>query len=196
MADGWLVHNLVIGLVGFFMLGLFMVNPAKAEKLTEDGLHTQDWFIQDSFLELADDAQNAIDGGKRLVVMWELKGCPYCAETHRVNFQDERIVAYMKQHFDVLQLNYIGSKRVTDFQGEELSEKEMGKRYAVRYTPTIQFFPDDITGLEDIKAMDREIFRISGYVKPDHFYAMLTYVAEGHYKEMSIGEFFKQNPIN
>ena len=65
--------------------------------------------------------------GKRFVIMWELKGCPYCKETHFVNFARADISDYIKANFEVLQLNIIGSRKVTDFDGSELSEKELAR---------------------------------------------------------------------
>ena len=58
--------------------------------------------------------------------MWELKGCPYCKETHFVNFAQSRISDYVKANFEVLQLNIIGSRKVTDFDGTALVGKGAG----------------------------------------------------------------------
>src|SRR6266567_478276 len=93
------------------------VSRARAEAvLTDDGLYKQPWFLE-SFLELGDDLDGASKAGKRFAVMWELRGCPYCKETHLVNFADPKIEDYIKTNFEVLQLNIIGSRKVTDFDG-------------------------------------------------------------------------------
>ena len=95
---------------------------ARAEPvLTEDGLYKQPWFLE-SFLELADDLQGAANLGKRFAIMWELRGCPYCRETHLVNFARPDIESYIKSNFEILQLNITGSRKVTDFDGAEMSE--------------------------------------------------------------------------
>ena len=86
-------------------------------------------------VELADDVQGAANSGKRLAIMWELRGCPYCKETHLVNFAKPEIESYIKQHFEVLQLNILGSREVTDFDGEKMSEKRLAAKYGVRFTP-------------------------------------------------------------
>lgn len=158
------------------------------EQLTEDGLHYQPWFLE-SFLELADDLTTAGDAGKHLAIMWELKGCPYCAETHRVNLADENIRDFIKSNFDVLQLNFIGSKRVTDFDGEELSEKDLARKYGIRFTPSFQFFPKSLAGLSELPPMKREVARLAGYLKSDHFLSMFKYVAEEAYKNKSFRDY-------
>ena len=71
--------------------------------LTDDGLYTQEWFLE-SFLDLAEDLDEAKTEGKRFAIMWELKGCPYCKETHFVNFADPEVNAYVRDNFEILQL--------------------------------------------------------------------------------------------
>ena len=100
-------------LLGAAALGVFGVNGARgAPVLTDDGLYKEPWFLE-SFLELADDLEAAHRQGKRFAIMWELKGCPYCKETHFVNFARGDIVDYIKANFEVLQLNIICARKVT-----------------------------------------------------------------------------------
>jgi thioredoxin-related protein len=168
------------------------VIPAFADSpiLTDDGLYKQPWFLE-SFLELPDDLEAAAKAGKRLAVMWELRGCPYCKETHFVNFAQPRISDYVRANFDVLQLNIIGSRKVKDFDGEELSEKALAAKYGVRFTPTFQFFPESTAGLKDLPPIKREVARIPGYLRPDDFLSMFRYVREQAYKTKSFYEFMK-----
>src|SRR6185503_2111904 len=112
--------GLALGLAG----GRVRAEPV----LTEDGLYRQPWFLE-SFLELPDDLAGAANSGKRFAVMWELRGCPYCRETHLVNFARPDIEDYIKANFEILQLNIIGARKVTDFDGSELSEKALAAKY-------------------------------------------------------------------
>jgi thioredoxin-related protein len=167
--------------------------PARAEAiLGDDGLYRQPWFIE-SFLELADDLAAASEKKKRLAVMWELRGCPYCKETHLVNFAKPEIENYIKERFDILQLNIIGAREVTDFDGEKLSEKRLAEKYGVRFTPTFQFFPESVTGLAQKKPREREVARAQGYLQPPHFLAMFRFVAERAYEKGSLRDYLKAN---
>ena len=77
-------RNLVTG--GVALAASLAAPRLRAEPvLSDDGLYRQPWFVE-SFLELGDDLQAAANSGKRFAVMWELRGCPYCRETHLVNF--------------------------------------------------------------------------------------------------------------
>src|SRR4249919_3381170 len=99
-------------LVGAASLAVFAAARARADQpiLTDDGLYKQSWFLE-SFLDLADDLAGARKEGKRFVVMWELKGCPYCKETHLVNFAPPRLADSVKANFEVLQINITASRK-------------------------------------------------------------------------------------
>ena len=148
--------------------------------LTEEGLYAQPWFLQ-SFLDLGEDLAEAHDAGKRLVVMWEQKGCPYCKEMHQVNLARAEIHDYVRENFVVLQLNLWGSREVTDFDGKTMEERALARRWRVNFTPTLQFFPDSTKGLEGKPGMDIEVARMPGYFKPFHFMSMFEFVKEERY---------------
>lgn len=166
---------------------------ARAEAiLTEDGLYRQPWFLE-SLLELADDLSAATAANKRLAIMWELRGCPYCKKTHLVNFAVPEIERFVKERFDILQLNIIGDREVTDFDGEQLPEKRLAAKYGVRFTPTFQFFPEQPDGLAAKKPGAREVARWQGYMEPKPFLVMFRYVFERAYEKGSLPEFLKAN---
>src|SRR5262245_17016481 len=77
------------------------VSPARAAAvMTDDGYYREDWFL-DSFLDLADDLKSTAAAGKQLVVIWEQQGCPYCRDTHLINFAQKDIETYIRDHFEV-----------------------------------------------------------------------------------------------
>jgi thioredoxin-related protein len=163
-----------------------------AAVLTDDGLYTQPWFLQ-SLLELADDLGAATEARKRFAIMWELRGCPYCKDTHLINFARPEIESYIRERFDILQLNIIGAREVTDFDGEKLPEKRLAEKYGVRFTPTFQFFPDTVKSIADRRPRDREITRFQGYLEPKQFLAAFRYIAEHAYEKESLRDFLKAN---
>lgn len=168
------------------------VTPALADEsiLTEDGLYIQPWFLE-SFLEVASDLDETNAKGKRLAVIWELKGCPACKQLHLVNFAKPELSAFIKERFEILQLNIIGSREVTDFDGEKLSEKRLAEKYGVRFTPTIQFFPPSSAGLATKKPRDREVTRAQGYLEPKDFRALFAFVSEKAYERGTLADYIK-----
>ena len=65
---------------GAFLLIAASVLPAAAE-LGDDGLHKEDWFTI-TFRDMAEDIEAAKADGKRLAVIFEQRGCIYCAKMH------------------------------------------------------------------------------------------------------------------
>ena len=85
----------------------------------------------------------------------------------------------------------LGSRLVTDVDGEEITEKALASKYGIRFTPTIQFLRDDIEKIARLKPRKREVTRIQGYIQPDHFLAMFQFVQTRAYEKMPFRKFIK-----
>ncbi len=164
---------------------------AAAATLGEDGLYHLDWYL-DSFLDVREDLEGATRNGKRLAIMWGLKGCPSCRRMHEVHLADPAIESYIKANFDVLHLNHIGAREMTDFDGGKLGEKAFGERYGIRFTPTIQFLPETADGLAGRKPQAREVARMTGLFEPPEFLAMFRYVRDKGYETQPFPEWLKR----
>lgn len=149
---------------------------------TDDGLYTQEWFLM-SFLDLNEDLADSAAEGKRLAVLWEQKGCPYCRDLHTVNLADPEINAWIRERFNIVQLNLWGDRQVTDFDGEVLSEKKLARKYGVQFTPTIQFFPENPEAAAGKSGREAEVARMPGYFRPFHFISMFEWVWGKKYEE-------------
>lgn len=149
----------------------------------ENGKYTQAWFLN-SFLELADDLEEAAANGKRFAIIWEQDGCPYCRETHLVNFAIPEVTDYVRAHFEMIHLDIWGSREVVDFDGTAMSEKDLAKRNQIRFTPTIQYFPETFAVTPPPAGKAGEVARMPGYFRPFHFLTMFEYVrAEGYTRQ-------------
>lgn len=158
-------------------------------QLGDDGLYRQPWFME-TFLVLAEDLREAAGKGKRFAVLWEQKGCPYCKEMHLVNFARPEINEYVDKHFGILQLNIWGAREVTDFDGETLAERALAQKWRVNFTPTIQFFPPQVSTRKP--GGELEVARMPGYFKPFHFISMFEYVQERAYERMAFQGFLQE----
>jgi len=146
----------------------------------EEGMHVQPWF-KNTFLDLREDMADAAKEGKQLVIVWEQKGCPYCREMHRVNLRIPEIVNYIRANFNVVQLNLWGDREVTDLDGKATTEKKLGRKYRVQFTPTLQFFPKKLAEGSKKPGHEVEVWRLLGYWKPFHFLNTFRYVKEEGY---------------
>ena len=165
--------------------------PAWASvKLNDDGLHVQDWFI-DSFMDLREDFADTVAKGKWFAIFFEQKGCPYCAEMHKVNLAKPEISKFIQDNFGVLQINLWGAREVTDFDGKAMEERQLAQRWRVIFTPTIVFFPPSLDGLDGKSGRDIEVGRIPGYFKPFHFLSYFEYIKAQGYKTASFQRFLQ-----
>ncbi|MDD9877083.1 MAG: thioredoxin family protein [Magnetovibrio sp.] len=186
--NGWALAGLAAGLTTPFSL---RASASKYAPVRKDdgqfGSYTQPWFLE-SFLEFADDLKEAKAAGKRFALMWELDGCPYCRETHLVNFAVPEINEYVRANFEIVQLDVRGAREVVNFDGTAMTERELAKLFRVRHTPTIQFFPETLAELQGKAAPKFEIARMPGYLRPFHFYTFFRFVRE---KAYATGNFHK-----
>jgi thioredoxin-related protein len=143
---------------------------------SEDGLYRQSWF-QLSFLDLREDFADAKAGGKRLAVLFEQRGCVYCASMHNDVLALKYINHYVRENFTVVQLDLWGAREVTDFDGAILPERALAERWGVIFTPTIVFFKDDLTGLQGKWGRELEaIERLPLSFSHDAFYDLFVWV--------------------
>ncbi|MCB2099555.1 MAG: thioredoxin family protein [Rhodobacterales bacterium] len=146
----------------------------------EDGMHHEPWF-HEGFLDLAEDLAEAGAAGKDMVVIWEQRGCPYCAKMHTVNLRIPDVVDYLKANFLIVKLDLWGAREVTDFDGEVLEERKLALKWGIRYTPTLQFFkPGQAPAGQSGK--DAEVHRMFGYFYPFHFLTTFQYIREAAYE--------------
>ena len=171
------------------VVGLVISSSALADNhllpmpdIGEDGMHEQSWF-HESFLDLGEDLGEAKANGKRLVIIWEQRGCPYCKRMHEVNLRIPRIVNSIKDNFVVIQLNLWGDREVTDFDGEVLKEKDLANKWGVLFTPTSIFYPETVEKIGGKTGRDAEVLRIPGYFKPFHFYFLFKYASTNGYEQ-------------
>ena len=186
-----LTRRHAVAALGLGMLGLHAAPAIAKPKLGDDGLYQMNWYLE-SFLDLSEDIVATTAKGKRLAVMWGLKGCPACKRMHEVHMLDPTIETYVRDNFEVLHLNHIGAREVIDVDGRKRSEKATGEAYGVRFTPTIQFFPESIDGLAAKTGAAREVTRMPGLLEPAEFLAMFRYVREKGYETASFPEWLKR----
>lgn len=127
------------------------------------------WF-KDSFLELADDIEEAKEAGKKLIVYYHQAGCPYCYNLIQQSFLDPGLSQYIQENFDILALNLWGDREVTLPDGTSLSEKELAIKWKIQYTPTLLFFDSESS----------PILRIDGYRSKEMLAKVLDYVVTGN----------------
>ncbi len=168
------------------LIALGFAMPAAAVEIGDDGLHNPAW-LRETFKDLRDDLAEANAEGKRLMVIFEQRGCIYCTEMHEKVFTDPAIEALIRDHYFVVQMNLFGDVEVTDFDGTTLSEKDMATRWGVMFTPTLIFLPEEVE--DGISAPDAAVARMPGAFGKVTTEALLIWVRDHGYES---GENFQK----
>ncbi|WP_428643769.1 thioredoxin family protein [Roseibium sp.] len=169
------LKNTLVAL-GFLTLTL---SAAQAATLGEDGLHKQPWFTV-TFRDIAEDIQTAADEGKRLVIIFEQRGCIYCRAMHEKLLSDPEVSEYIKENFMVVQYNMFGDEEVIDLDGEELTEKTAARKWGYVFTPTIVFLPESYSGSGTVS--DAAVATMPGAFGKWTFLNMFRWVREKGYE--------------
>tara|TARA_Y100000589_G_scaffold69534_1_gene61527 strand:- start:5295 stop:5885 length:591 start_codon:yes stop_codon:yes gene_type:complete len=168
-------------LKGFIILiFLYFITPIYvfSEEIGDDGLHKQIW-MRDTFKDLREDLNEANMEGKRLVLMFEQRGCIYCSKMHNDVYSRDDISSYIEENFYVVQLNLHGDLEVTDFDGEVLSEKAMARKWNILFTPTVLYLSREVE--DGLTATEAAVSLMPGAWLAGTTIDMLTWVKEERY---------------
>lgn len=165
----------------FLFLSFFTSNLSAQEgKIVGGSIHEIPSWFKESFLDIAEDIQEAKSKNKHYMIFVDLEGCPYCTKMLKENFiTQNKTSEFIKKYFDVIELNVKGSREVTYVDGSVLTEKELAQKLQIQYSPTILFFDDK----------NEVIVRVNGYRNPTDFKYILEYVQGEHYKNMTLTEY-------
>lgn len=173
-------------LIAALALALALALPAAAAQLGDDGLHKPDW-LRETFKDLREDLAEANAEGKRLMILWEQRGCIYCTRMQTEIFPRPEIDRLIREHYFVVQMNLFGDVPVTDFDGTVLPEKAMALRWGVVFTPTLMFMPETVP--DGATAARAAVVSMPGAFGPGTTRALLEWVRDHGYES---GEHFQK----
>lgn len=159
----------------FFVAIFFASNLcAKEGKVIGSSNHeTPSWF-KDSFLDIAEDIEEATEKNRHFMIFLDFEGCPYCSKMIKESFEeDNKTSQFIKNNFDVIELNVKGSKEITWLDGDVVTEKALTEKLKIQYSPTVLFFSPS----KEIVA------RVNGYRNPTDFQYILDFVKTKEYEK-------------
>ncbi len=144
-----------------------------------------DWFGM-SFLDIAEDVEEAAAENKHYGLYFYQDGCPYCEKLINDNFGQYRINEYAKANFNIAPINIFGAVEVTDLDGIPRPESVFSEHRKIQFTPTLIFF-----------SPLGEVFRMNGYYPPHKFLAMLEYITDKYYlKDITFIDFLQAKEVS
>jgi thioredoxin-related protein len=162
---------------------------AAAQVASPHAIDIPRWFTE-SFLDFKDEVAEAARSGKRVMVYFGQDGCPYCKALMQANFGTspaaQKITASTRKHFVAIAMNLWGDREVHWLDGTRGTEKEIARRLAVQFTPTLFFLDTD----------GRVLLRLSGYQPPERFAAIIDWVAERHDRRESLADYLARLDVS
>ena len=175
-----------IGLSILLALGLSSVAVAEEPRVGQvtGGAHHQmpDYF-KESFLEFADDAEEAAEADKHVLLFFQLNACPYCDVMLRDVFEADPYMSYIQTHFDVIGLNVRGDREVVFNEDITLIEKDLAKQLNVFATPGIIFLNEE----------NNVVLRIDGFRAPERFQQAMEFVSSRSYERIDFNAYVTAN---
>ncbi|RAI00072.1 thioredoxin [Acuticoccus sediminis] len=166
--------------LAFALGGAARADTLPVAPLGDDGLHKEEWFAL-TFKDLAEDIETARDSGKRLVLVFEQRGCIYCKKVHEDLLTDAEIRSFIEENFMVVQYNMFGAEEVTDLDGETLTEKSAARKWGLVFTPTFLFMPEEVPEGE-VSARDAAVATMPGAFGKHTFLNMFRWVHDKGYE--------------
>jgi len=137
-----------------------------------------EWF-KDSFLDIAEDVEEAKDENKHLMLYMHLTGCPYCYKMVEEGFKNNANTQIIKDNFDVVAINIRGNKEVALNEDLTMTEEEVRNHYKVNFTPTIVFLDQN----------NKLAYKVNGYRSVENFKHILNFVKSRAYQHSTLADF-------
>ncbi|MBL3590108.1 MAG: thioredoxin family protein [gamma proteobacterium endosymbiont of Lamellibrachia anaximandri] len=175
MQNRWLDVRIFLSIV----LLLFMLSAGAVSR------DPADHFFDQSLGDFSEELELAREEGKAgILIMFEMDECPFCHRMKGTVLNQSEVQEYYKQHFLIFTVDIEGDVAITDFQGEQVSQKDFAfKQFRVRATPVFGFF--DLEG--------KLISRFTGATRDAQEFLWLgEYVVNGEYKKISFSRYKRQ----
>lgn len=141
-----------------------------------------EYFFHQSFNNLQEEAELAREEGKiGILVMFNDPDCPWCKKMKATVLNQVPVQEFYRKHFRILHLDTRGDTMMTNFQGEEIAEKDFALlTHRVRATPVFMFF--DLDGNVTLK--------YTGATRSvDEFLWMGEFILNGEYKNTKFSRY-------
>lgn len=166
---------------GLLLALSLLVSAASAPEARDPGQH----FFDQTFGDFSEELHNARDEGKQgVLLMFEMDECPFCHRMKTTVLNQPEVQDYFKEHFLIFPVDIEGDVEVTDFAGNQTTQKAFAlKDYRVRATPVFAFF--DLDG--------NMVARYTGATRDAGEFMLLGhYVVDGHYKETTFTRYKRE----
>jgi len=175
----------IIAAIVLISVVLTAAATARADDTAALPRDAMEYFFHQSFNNLQEELEMAVAEKKTgIFIMFSDKDCPWCLKMkttilNRVDVQD-----YYREHFRNLTIDIRGDTLMTDFDGNEVHEKDFSfKQHRIRATPVFIFF--DTSG--------KAVVRHTGIVRDAKEFLWLgDFVVSGEYHKTNFTKYKRE----
>lgn len=131
-----------------------------------------------SWVSMEEAQYSAKSDGKKILVNVYTDWCEYCKKMDATIYSDSLIRTSIAEYYHSVRLN-ADSDETVRFNGEEISQYELARLMGIRSYPTILFLSSE----GDL------ILQINGYMPPQDFSNMITFIGEDIFQKTDFHEF-------
>ena len=150
----------------------------------EDSSHHEypEWFIDNPFFDLEEATEEVSTNNKKgLMVLFTTNNCSYCEQFIKRCLGNSDIAKKVQDRFASIGMEIFDDAEMITPTGESIAIKKFAKQQGVEFAPTLLFFDEK----------GKRVLRQVGYQAPKRFLSLIDYVADNHYKTVSLSEFIK-----
>lgn len=164
----------------WLFLILSLVAATAMAEVRDPGSH----FFQAKFGDLKEDLATAQKDGKvGILLMFEMDECPFCHRMKTTVLNQPEVQDYFRKHFLIYSMDIKGDAALTDFRGQETTEKAFSLGQRARATPVFIFY--DLQG--------NAVARFTGATQnAEEFMLLGRYVVEGVHKSLPFNVYKRQ----
>ncbi len=126
-------------------------------------------------------AETAGNQNKKIFVYVHTDWCTWCKRMEEETFSNNDVAEYMNDKFMPVALDAESQKQVK-FNGQQMTEQDVASMFGVEGFPTHIF----------LNSNGEPITIAPGYMPPDRFIKVLSFIAEDHYKHTEWEEYVNQ----
>lgn len=179
-------ENILVGILGILALGgIYLYNqpvPEMAAQVNIEALAAENPTLESSLIASSQNVSKDISWndytpgmalaakqGKSIFLYFHASWCGYCVKLKKETFTDDRIKAYLNEHFVSIRVD-------TD------KRKKIARQWGVRGLPTLWFLESDGT----------RINHLPSFVNADQLLMILKYIHTQTYKTLTFQEYVQQ----
>jgi len=122
--------------------------------------------------------------GKKVLIDVYTDWCAWCKVMDTTTYSNKKVQEYLRKNYVIIKLNAEGTDSIT-YAGQKLSPPEFTQGMGITGFPSTVFMQSD----------GKPITVLPGYVEPDMFLHVLSFISENHYEKKKFAEYLAEKGV-